>query len=68
MEQLHGKQLLEHMIMLMREIEHAKAQLQPHDTGHINTAISWMQGRVNELKTQIGERLDVARPVGRIDR
>ena len=32
------------------EIEYAKSQLQPHDTGHIHTAISWLEHRVDELK------------------
>ena len=35
--------------MLEKEIEYATSQLQPHDTGHINTAISWMRHRVKEL-------------------
>ena len=36
--------------ILEQEIEHAKSQLQPHDTGHIYTAISWLEQRVRELK------------------
>ena len=36
--------------ILGQEIEHAKSQLQPHDTGHIYTAISWLEQRVRELK------------------
>tara|TARA_Y200000002_G_scaffold130064_1_gene107152 strand:- start:11044 stop:11295 length:252 start_codon:yes stop_codon:yes gene_type:complete len=36
--------------MLEKEIEYAKSQLQPHDTGHIYTAISWLEHRINELK------------------
>lgn len=36
--------------LLEDEIEYAKSQLQPHDTGHINTAISWLQHRVRQLK------------------
>ncbi len=35
---------------LEREIEYAKSQLQEHDTGHIHTAISWMEHRIQELK------------------
>ena len=35
---------------LEREIEYAKSQLQEHDTGHIHTAISWMEHRKNQLK------------------
>ena len=35
---------------LEREIDYAKSQLQEHDTGHIHTAISWMEHRIQELK------------------
>ena len=41
---------IDRIIMLMEEIAYAESQLQPHDTGHINTAISWMQKRVIEIK------------------
>ena len=33
-----------------KEIEYAKSQLQPHDTGHIHTAISWLESRIEQLK------------------
>ena len=36
--------------ILEKEIEYAKSQLQPHDTGHIHTAISWLEYRIRELK------------------
>ena len=36
--------------ILEKEIEYAKSQLQPHDTGHIYTAISWLEHGINELK------------------
>jgi len=36
--------------VLLEEIEYAKSCLQPHDTGHINTAISWLDSRVRDLK------------------
>ena len=36
--------------ILEKEIEYAKSQLQPHDTGHIYTAISWLESRINDLK------------------
>ena len=29
--------------VLKEEIDYASRQLQPHDTGHIGTAISWMK-------------------------
>ena len=41
---------------LESEIKHAESCLQPHDTGHINTAISWMQRRVRELKQELREQ------------
>ena len=41
------------VIALEEEIEHARSCLQPHDTGHINTAISWMTHRVRELKEEL---------------
>ena len=36
--------------VLEEEIEYAKSQIQEHDTGHIYTAISWMESRLNQLK------------------
>ena len=43
-------QVIERIVMLMEEIQYAESQLQPHDTGHIHTAISWMRNRVEQLK------------------
>ena len=37
---------------LDKEIEYAESCLQPHDTGHIHTAISWMKSRRTELEKQ----------------
>ena len=36
--------------VLEDEIKYAKSQLQPHDTGHIYTAIDWLEHRVRRLK------------------
>jgi hypothetical protein len=36
--------------ILEREIEYAKSCLREHDTGHIHTAISWLEHRTKELK------------------
>tara|TARA_Y100000389_G_C17262762_1_gene413854 strand:- start:274 stop:513 length:240 start_codon:yes stop_codon:yes gene_type:complete len=41
------------LIMLMDEIAVAKSRLQPHDTGHIHTSISWLQHRVEEVKKEL---------------
>jgi hypothetical protein len=36
--------------ILQEEVEYAKSQLQEHDTGHIYTAISWLENRIKHLK------------------
>ena len=36
--------------MLMEEIAILKSRLQPQDTGHIHTAISFIQDRIRNLK------------------
>jgi hypothetical protein len=43
----------ERIIHLLREIEYARSQLAPQDTGHINTAISWMEKRVSALTEEL---------------
>ena len=65
---MQGRQLLEHMMHLIRERDHLKTLLQDHDTGHISTAISVLDHRINEIKEQIGESLEVLKPVGRLDK
>jgi len=45
------------LIMLMDEISIAKSKLQPHDTGHIHTSISYLESRVEELRKEIDEEL-----------
>jgi len=44
--------------MLKEEIEYAESQLRPHDTGHINTAIGWMNSRLRTLKTELENELE----------
>jgi len=44
---------IDRIVMLMEEIAYAKSQLQPHDTGHIHTAINWMQSRVDSIKEKL---------------
>ena len=51
-----NKQLVNDIIrvdVIKEEIEYAKSQLQPHDTGHIHTAIGWMEHRIEELKNDV---------------
>ncbi len=38
--------------VIEKEIQYAKSCLQPHDTGHIHTSISWMEHRKEELEKQ----------------
>jgi len=45
------------LIMLMDEISIAKGKIQPHDTGHIYTSISYLESRVEELRKEIDEEL-----------
>ena len=48
-----NKKLINDLIradVIKEEIEYAKSKLQPHDTGHIHTAISWMEHRIRNLK------------------
>jgi hypothetical protein len=54
----HERDKYERIINLLREIEFAKSQLQPHDTGHINTAISWMEKRVTALQAELRNTSD----------
>ena len=48
---------LDRMNVLKKEIEHAESCLLPQDTGHISTAISWMNRRVIELEEEINANL-----------
>jgi len=43
----------ERIIHLLREIEFARSQLAPQDTGHISTAIGWMEKRVTALTDEL---------------
>jgi hypothetical protein len=46
---------LDQIEVIENEVTYAKSCLQPHDTGHINTAISWMEKRVAAIKEEIRE-------------
>jgi hypothetical protein len=36
--------------VLEEEVEYYRSLLQPHDTGHIHTAISFVEDRIRNLK------------------
>lgn len=42
-----------HKQILLQEIEVLKGKLEPHDTGHIHTAISVLSERCKEIDSQI---------------
>lgn len=44
---------LDKLDFFYKEIEYAKSKLEPQDTGHISTAISWMERRLRETKEEI---------------
>tara|TARA_Y100000389_G_C17068680_1_gene320897 strand:- start:336 stop:482 length:147 start_codon:yes stop_codon:yes gene_type:complete len=41
----------------MDEIATAKSKLQPHDTGHIHTSISYLESRVEDIQKEIDRDL-----------
>jgi hypothetical protein len=41
--------------ILTEEIRVAEKKLQPHDTGYIHTAISYMKERIEELKEELNQ-------------
>ena len=45
------------LILLMDEIAIAKSKLQPQDTGHIHTSISYLESRAEEIQKEIDEEL-----------
>ena len=51
--QAKGTKLINDIVrvnVLEEEVEYYKSLLQPHDTGHIHTTISFIQSRIRELK------------------
>ena len=51
MEQI--KEILEYRDVLMREVALLRCRYTPEDTGHLRTAVSVLEERINELKKQI---------------
>ena len=44
---------VDRIIMLMEEINIEEKKLQPHDTGHIHTAIAYLKARIEEIQKDI---------------
>ena len=49
---------LNHLVHLKDEINELKSRLRPEDTGHIHTAISVLQGRVEEIKKELEGKIN----------
>ena len=44
--------------ILLEEVSILKSKLQPHDTGHIHTAISVLNERIEQVKKNIEAKLE----------
>ena len=55
-----SSRLMNHVRALQEEINVLKGRLQPHDTGHIHTTISTLEGRVKELNKQLEDNRNMA--------
>ena len=49
-KEMNRKELLDHMLALVSEVQHLYTMLQPHDTGHIHTTISMLSSRIDDIK------------------
>ena len=45
------------LMLIMDDISIAKGKLQPTDTGHIHTSISYLESRAEEIQKEIDEEL-----------
>ena len=55
-----SSRLMNHERALREEINVLKERVQPHDTGHIHTTISTLEGRVKEINQQIEDNKRMA--------
>lgn len=53
-----------HVKHLQYEVQVLKGMLKEHDTGHIHTAISVLEHRIEELESSLEEVLDSSYPDG----
>ena len=49
-KEMNKKELLDHMLSLVSEVQHLYTMLQPHDTGHIHTTIGMLSSRIDDIK------------------
>ncbi len=48
-----AKNVLTHLVILYDEVDELKSRVKQHDTGHIKTAISVLQGRIKEIREKL---------------
>ena len=49
-KEMSRKELLDHMLALVSEVQHLYTMLEPHDTGHIHTTIGMLNSRIDDIK------------------
>jgi len=49
-ERMNKKELMNHMLALVSEVQHLYTMLKPHDTGHIHTTIGMLNRRIDDIK------------------
>lgn len=57
-----SSRLMNHVKALSEEINVLRERIQPHDTGHIHTTISTLEGRVKEIN-EILEKNKMDEPI-----
>ena len=55
MTSVERKEKMDHMMSLIQEIGVLKLRFQPHDTGHLHTAVNGLRGRVPDIRQEIVE-------------
>jgi len=55
---MNRKEKMDHMFALMNEVKELVTRLEPHDTGHIHTAINVLNDRVEEIRHQLTKKGD----------
>ena len=49
-QRMNKKELMNHMLALVTEVQHLYTLLKPNDTGHIHTTIATIHQRIDEIK------------------
>ena len=52
---VNKKEIVEVIKVLRKEVEILTSRLEPHDTGHLHTAVNVLQSRVEELREELSK-------------